>query len=186
MLNAHAALSGHRIRRRGGFSLVEIAMVLAIVALLVAGVMLFFANANTAQRTNDALQEVSAVNQAVQSLYSGQPDYAGVTAAVLVNSKQIAQKWVRGTTQMANAFGGAVTVAASAGSGGVANTAYTVTFSNVPAAACAKLATTDFGSTMNSVAVNGGAATAGIPLTPVLAGTQCNSSTSNSVVWVFN
>ncbi len=96
-------------RRRTGFSLVEISMVLAIVALLVAGIMLFFSNASDARQSEEAVTEAVAVEQAVYSLYEGQADYSGLDTATVADSGLLPRKWASDGA-MSNPYHGRVVV----------------------------------------------------------------------------
>jgi major structural subunit of bundle-forming pilus len=185
MRNITAALAARRLRRRGGFSLVEIAMVLAIIALLVAGIMLFFNNASNAQKTNDASEEVAAVSQVVRSLWEGQPDYSTLSTAAIASSGQLPSKWVKGTA-LADAFAGAVTVS-STNSG----TNFLISMAAIPNLACTKFATTDMGTGLIGAAIDGTAQT--FPMTPANAsGTstgQCMSTANannHTITWVLD
>src|SRR4051794_95238 len=100
MRNTTAALVAARAarRRRGhGIGLVELALALAIGALLVAGAVVYFSNASTAQKTNDAMSESTAIQQVVRGLYAGQPDYTGLTSNIIAASKQLPSKYIKGS-----------------------------------------------------------------------------------------
>jgi major structural subunit of bundle-forming pilus len=181
-------LADIRRRRQQGLTLIEAAMVLAIAALVVAGVMLFFQNANNAQKTNDAMGELAAIQQVVRSLYSGQPDYTGLNAALLANSKQLPNKMIVGVppaaTGLQDPFNATITVTPVA-VGGV-NSQFSVEFDGLSIDACSKMATVDLGTSLVSIAVNGQAATNGTTLTPGQANTQCNVTGNGSkIVWTF-
>lgn len=182
MRNLNAALAAHRLRRQGGFSLVEIAMVLAIIALLVAGIMLFFGTASTAQKTNDAMSELAAVQQTVRSVYAGQADYTGLSETVIANAGQLPRKWVKGVppaaTGLSSPFNAAVTVAPQASAA-----QFSVTMNNIPDTACSKMVTMDMGTGLVSVVVNGGTAVNGRAMSPTEA-QQCTGN-ANVVVWTF-
>lgn len=176
----NAAMKSKRARR-SGFSLVEIAMVLAIVALLVAGVMLFFSSAANAQKTNDAMTELAAVQMVVRSMYSGQPDYLNLTSTILAGSGQLPAKWVKSASLLSNPFNSLMTVAETNSS-----VNFYVTFNGVPVAACTKMVTTDFGTSLISVSANTTTVTARA-MTPTEANgtTACVAGNSNVVSWVF-
>ena len=55
-------------RTRRGLTLIEAAMVLTILALVVAGVMLFYQNATTSQKISQAAGQISTIQQAVRSM----------------------------------------------------------------------------------------------------------------------
>jgi prepilin-type N-terminal cleavage/methylation domain-containing protein len=183
MRNTYAALAAHRNRRHSGFSLVELAMVLAIVALLVAGIMLFFSNASTANKTNDAMTELAAVQQVTRSLYAGQPDYTGLDTAVIAAAKQLPNKWVKAGTSLTSPFSSAVTVVASTTNS--ANDSFTVTFNGLPDTACNKMVTMDLGTSMLNLSANGTAVPARA-MTPAEANASCNNANNDVVFWTLN
>jgi major structural subunit of bundle-forming pilus len=163
--------------RRRGFTLIELAMVLAIAALIIGSVMLFFGSASTNQKTNDVTQETANIAQIVRGLYSGQPDYSGITTASIASSSQMPNKWVSGNT-LRNGFQGSVTVTPS----GANNAQFAVSFSNLPDYACTKIATYDFGT--GSYGVTAGTTTQyGSPLTPVAAEAACNGGSGNTLTF---
>lgn len=100
--------TGRRIRH-GGYSLMEISMVLAIVALLIAGVLLFLSNASDGQKSADTVREVLAIEGAVYQGYAGQSSYDGLSAGVLAGGKQLPTRWVGGGG-LVNPYAGAVLV----------------------------------------------------------------------------
>jgi prepilin-type N-terminal cleavage/methylation domain-containing protein len=163
--------------RRRGFSLVEIAMVLAIAALIIAGVMLFFGNASSNQKSNDTIAEVANIAQIVRSLYAGQSDYTGITTAVVAQSGQMPAKWVSGVTALNNPFGKSVVISTASGT-----SQFSIALSGLPAAACVKLATYDLGTgTYGTLA--GNTASYGGPVSPATAQTACASSSANTVTY---
>lgn len=179
-------LALNRLRRRGGgYSLMEIAMVLAIISLLVAGVMLFFSNASTANKTNDSMTEVANVTQVVRSLYAGQSDYSLLTSEVqIAQSGQLPAKWVKGTiaaaTGINNPFGGAVNVVSATNN--VANDSFTIVDNGIPSQACSKMVTMDLGTSLVSLKTGTGAAVIGRAMSPIEAQAAC-SGTNNIVTW---
>ena len=82
-----------QIRRHRGFSLVEIAMVLAVGTLIISGAMLFFQRANMSLIANDMQTEFTVIVSAVHNITSGVSDYSGVTDAVMYGSPDIPAKW---------------------------------------------------------------------------------------------
>jgi prepilin-type N-terminal cleavage/methylation domain-containing protein len=168
-------------RRRRGFSLIEIAMVLGIAAVLIAGVMVFFTTASNAAKTNDTASEVSAINQATHDLYAGQQNYTAADfSPTLAESGTLPAKYVAGTT-LITPFGGTVTVTGAAGAAGVPST-FTVLLPTLPEAVCNSIATKDFGTGVNLVAIKGDAGQAA-PYTPVAAAPLCKGG--NDVTITF-
>lgn len=170
-------------KRQRGFTLVEVAMVLAIAALLIAGVMLFFNNASQARQTNDALQEVAAVQQTVRSLYSGQPDYTGLDTAIVASSKQLPAKWANTTSStVSNPFGSSVTIAATSSAN-----QFMLTFNGIPDAACSKMVTMDMGTGMAALQVGSAGSVTARAMTPSEANAACigGNSPGNTIEWTF-
>jgi prepilin-type N-terminal cleavage/methylation domain-containing protein len=175
-------------RRKRGFSLLELAMVMGIGVLIAVGVMMFFTQANTSKNTQEALTQVAAIQQAARSLYGGQPVYTGLVNKVLIDTKALPIKMVNGTTGLRNAFSGAVVVAAADSGGGTAS-GFSVSFAGIPQDACVKMAASDLGRGLYSVQVGGTTRTAGSsappPFDPASAATACSAAT-NTIIWIFS
>src|SRR3546814_9545479 len=77
-----------------GLTLIEAAMVLAIATLVVAGIMMFFQSANMNSKTNEAVGQLGAVQQAVRSVYAGQPTYTGLNAQALADTRRSEERRV--------------------------------------------------------------------------------------------
>ena len=163
---------GSRRRRPRGFSLVEIAMVLSIGALIISGVMLFYQNANMSLMANDTHTEFGVIVSAVHSMYAGVPDYAGLDDAIMFNSPLIPQKWknpVFGMLQAPYHVPLSMVV--------LGNNTLFITLHSVPGPICSKLITTDPGPG-SWWAVGGGvpyySSAVGSPFTPSAANVACS------------
>lgn len=170
---------------RRGLTLIEAAMVLAILALVVAGVMLFYTNANTSRQTTAAIGELAAVQQAVRSLYGGQPTYSGVSASLIASSKALPARMTSGST-LRHSFNGQIDIAEASAGGGVGS-GFQVTFRNVPQEACVKMLSYDFGRGLYAAGVGSATRTqaTGLPFPLNAANAEC-ANTNNDVVWIFN
>jgi prepilin-type N-terminal cleavage/methylation domain-containing protein len=179
--------------RRKGLTLIETAMVLAIAAVFIAGVMLFFQNASISAKTNEATSQLAAIQQAVRTVYAGQASYqtdGGTIVQGLVATRSIPQKMVTTDQQsLRNAFNGPILIEPT---GGGAN--FDVVFNGLPSDACAKMLTMDFGrgllavsgsNTVQSAGGSGGGSAFTGPLTPVQAGEACGNSNTSSIKWTF-
>jgi type II secretory pathway pseudopilin PulG len=162
------------LSRRRGFSMVEIGLVLGVVALMIAGAMLFFRSASVAQKTHQSLQQLMLVREAVQVSYMGSPDYTGLDASVVAGSRLIPRQMVKpGATAAApsglyHAFNAPILVNdLSSGQH------YQITFTNIPWAACVRMVTVDFGRDLFDIEVNGAHIYYGRTLTPLEAETAC-------------
>jgi len=187
MQSLKAALAARRLRRSGGFTLVELAMVLAIIGLILAGIMMAFTGASTGQKTADATSELGMLQQVVRSLYAGQPDYTGLSGVVVAQSGQMPKKWVAGTiaaptgTGLSSPFTAPVTIAPATNT--VANDVFTIKYTNLPSTACSRMATMDLGTGLLSVVVNGATAVVQRALTPAEANTECTNA--STITWTF-
>ena len=179
--------------RRRGLTLIETAMVLAIAAVFIAGVMLFFQNASISAKTNEATSQLAAIQQAVRTVYAGQASYDAGTGSIvqgLIAPRSVPAKMVHTSTQtLRNAFNRDVDVQP------VANGAnFDVVFNGLPSDACAKMLTMDFGRGLLQVSGSPSAQTAGGtggtsgstgPMTPTDAGEACGSNNTSSIKWTF-
>lgn len=136
-------------RRRAGFSLVEIAMVLAIIALLVAGILLFFNNAQQMWKTNDATEEMAFVLNGITSMY--QDNYQNfdtdtLTLQQLQSGMAIPNRWVASSgTGLQSAYGRALAYGDSTFPG------WDLVIENLPYTACISVANTAWSTLSNAV-----------------------------------
>ena len=173
------------IRRavRKGVSLIEIAMGLSIIAVVAAGALFYFNNAQVSSRTNEAMQQLSSLQEIIRTLYQSAGNYSGLNATVIANSSLLAPRYRVGTIPNATAvrspFGSNVTFASVTN-----NTEFEITMQNVPAAACQRLATIDLGSGLRQITVGSLTVTGGVGLTPAQANAQCAAAGTN-ITWRF-
>jgi major structural subunit of bundle-forming pilus len=176
-------------RKRGedGLTLIEASMVLALSAVVVAGVMLYYQSASDNNRLQSALGELGGIQTAIQTLYSGSSDYTNLDYSVLTGNSSIPPSYQTLTggklTALTNPWGGAVLLTWD-----VANPSqYGVEFDGVPQSACTPFASQQLGSQMLSVAINGGTPLTSPP-SPDVAATACNVSTSdgNKIAWILH
>ena len=179
-------------RHERGFTLLELTMSLAIIAVLVGGIVLFFSSASASQKTSDAMYELGDIQQAVHSMYSGQADYSSLGAngaQIISQSQQIPAKWGGGSGSLTDPFGGAVSITAegNAIAGGPGpNGAFIVEMDSIPTSACVKMVTQDLGPSMLGVGVNSSPAGITGPISPVTAQGSCGGgAASNKIFWVF-
>lgn len=167
-------------RKRRGLTLIEAAMVLTILALVVAGVMLFYQNASTSQKISAASGQISAVQQAVRSAYAGRPNYTGLANADIAN--QLPTSMVNGASDLRNAFGGQIVVAANNG-GGSSGSAFTISFAGLPSEACLRLSAVDMGRAALGISVNGDTGTP--PMAPAAAQDACGTGNNSTIIWTL-
>ncbi|EPX83519.1 type IV pilus biogenesis protein, putative [Salipiger mucosus DSM 16094] len=122
-----------------GNALLGIAMALIISAVVAAGYLVFFNNANNSAKNNDFMAQLAAVQTAVQSLYYGQSTYTGLDTATLADSGTLPEKMLSGSA-IKHPFNADITVAP-----GGTNDTFVVTATNIPEASCTTLVTKDLG-----------------------------------------
>jgi type II secretory pathway pseudopilin PulG len=161
----------------------EMAMVLAMIGIVIAAALLYYNTANTSRQTQSALGQLAQIQQSVRSLYSGQPNYTGLTTASLATSNALPNSMVSGNL-IKNPYNGSVTVIAANAGGGTAS-GFSVAFANVPEDACKKLVTKDLGRATYSMSVGSTTKTQddGLPFNLTDANACTNGAT---ITWVFS
>ncbi|MFZ3185801.1 MAG: type 4 pilus major pilin [Pseudomonas sp.] len=165
--------------RRGqrGLSLIEASMVLALSAVVVAGAVMYYGTAAESAKVARAQAQLGAIQTAVAGLYGNQSSYVGLDAAALQTSGALPVSYFSGVGAMVNPWNEAVTVAPVIG-----NRNYAITFTDIPAAACKKIVTSDAGTGVVSVEVGG--STGVSQLTLADANTGCGTTTQTVVYTV--
>lgn len=183
---------------QSGRSMVEMLGVLAIIGVLSVGGIAGYSKAMAKFKTSKALDQVSTTVANVRTLYSGQPNYSGLTTAIAIQMGAIGAEMLSGQSPTSastayNAFNGSVTISATTVSGRK-NGGFELVFSGLSKEACVQMASSDWGSGSGSglVSVQAGAATAGttaagtLPLNLATAASGCNSEgDTNKVTWVY-
>ena len=126
-------------RRPRGFSLVEIAMVLAIGALIISGAMLFYQNANMSLLANETQTEMTVIVSAVHNMYSGVSDYTGLDDTVMYNSPLIPTKWKSPSGTLTSPYRVVITMVSLSGD------MFFVVLHDVPKVVCSRLVSSDPG-----------------------------------------
>lgn len=183
---------------QSGRSMVEMLGVLAIIGVLSVGGIAGYSKAMAKFKTSKALDQVSTTVANVRTLYSGQPNYSGLTTAIAIQMGAIGTEMLSGQSPTSastayNAFNGSVTISATTVSGRN-NAGFQLVFSGLSKEACVQMASSDWGSGSGSglVSVQAGSATAGttaagtLPLKLATAASGCNSEgDTNKVTWVY-
>lgn len=134
-----------KYKKKNGFTLVEILLVVGFIALAGIGIYTVYTKV---QMSNAALSEgknLDTLRAGVKNLFGGSQNYTGVSNEV-VNDARITPDSMRAVPYRANdgainnSFGGQVTVIPQNLGGGV-NNGFTVHYMGVPGAVCAKLIT---------------------------------------------
>jgi len=186
-----------RQERRRGVTLIEAVLFISIALGLIVGGIVFFNQANTAQRTNDAIRNISTLASEVRALYRTQSDFAGLTATAqndnAGNHQLIAAGAVPSSLPTAiaadantitNEFGGNYDIAVAANA-----QQFTITTDNIPDATCTRIAqatnnTGPVGSGIANITVDEGDGNLDVTLTAADAATNCRGN-QNSIAFTF-
>lgn len=193
---------------QSGRSMVEMLGVLAIIGVLSVGGIAGYSKAMAKFKLSKAMDQVSNVVTNIRTLYSGQPNYNGLTTTVAIQMGAVGAEMLNGVSTTTaskayNAFNGQIGIA-SATVNGNADAGFTVTFTGLGKEACVALSTADWGSGSGSGLVSvaaGTGAAKGTAFTKVKEGTTaaatlplkladgaagCSSaSDGNAVQWTY-
>lgn len=210
-------------RARRGVTLIEAVLFISIALGLIVGGLVFFQQASLAARTNDAVRGISAIASETRAAYRTQDDFSGVSADVLIASGAVPSSQIIADADtvtagnqpgIVNEWNQPVTIGASAANLGTpftgatvaASTYFTITYENVPAAACTRLATASdgagpIGPGIVAIRVRDAAATpvttalggntnhelnGRVNVTPAQAATACSTGTAPiDVTWIL-
>lgn len=125
-------------RRQTGVTLVELLIGIVVIGLVIAGIMIAAQKVFVGNETNRAATSVATLASNVKGYYDT-PSYAGLTNTVVIDANLAPQNMVSGAN-LVNEWGGTVTVV-PATLGAVANNAISITYTDIPTEACAKLST---------------------------------------------
>lgn len=179
---------------QSGRSMVEMLGVLAIIGVLSVAGIAGYSKAMAKYKTNRVLDQAGMVVTNVRTLYSGQPNYAGATDAILLNGA--AEADMIKDNKVVNAFGGEVHLAATdvttSGGTSLANGGFYLTFEGLTKDACIAIASADWGSSIASglykVLVGGnevGSADANTLPAPLGTVASKCTGTTNTVGWIY-
>jgi hypothetical protein len=174
-------LSGiaHGLSRQRGASLLEGIAYLGIAAIVVLGAVSLLTGAFGSAKSNQMIEEITALRTAVRKLHMGQ-SYPADAVTVLSNANAIPNTLVvnRGVNPvtMTNSWAGQVTIAATAGNAG----RFEITYPNVPREVCMAVVSGANGWFQISNAGGAGAITA-FPATTANATALCGNATNTLV-----
>jgi prepilin-type N-terminal cleavage/methylation domain-containing protein len=121
------------ISKSRGFTVIELLIVIAIIVAAVVAIVNRVQSARQSSQVTSEAGNLSAIESKVKSSFSGRPNYAGLSTAVLLAQNGFPAQMVNAGV-VSHVWGGTVAVAAGAG-----NTSMDITYSSVPSAACLEL-----------------------------------------------
>lgn len=132
-----------RIRRRG-VTLIEAVLYISIALALIVGGIGFFQQASVAQRTNNAVRNISALASEVRALYSQANTFEGLDTTVMIRSGSVPTSLVDDSVdppRLKNEWSNPIRITAFPGD---ANESFTIDYIGVPEAACVRIMVIDF------------------------------------------
>ncbi|MEC5343190.1 type 4 pilus major pilin [Brenneria populi] len=146
-------------KSKKGFSLLELLLVLGIIAALVVAAFIVYPKVQSSQRATAESNNIATIQAGVKALYTAASSYSGLNETVAVQAKIFPDNMLSGSGSAAkpvNAFKGNVLLGTSTDSpSGVANSAFTITYVDVPALECTKIVS-GVGANFYSVAIGTG------------------------------
>lgn len=119
-----------------GFSLIEMMIVIALIAVLLGIALIMYFNANSGGRAYNAQSGLLQLQTAVRTI-NPSPAYTGINEQILIDSDKAPSNMVSGNT-LTNVWGGTVTVGPESINGGTDN-AFSVTYGSVPRNECSTI-----------------------------------------------
>lgn len=127
------------IRRRQGFTLSELAIVLGIAGIALGGIWTAYSTVSQSNKANQAAQDILQIASNIRSMYVGASQIpAGASFAGLIAANAIPSNLVTGPASATNAWGGIVTVYLPPG--GMGNRTFRVAFYSIPNNTCIQIA----------------------------------------------
>lgn len=144
-------------KRIQGLNLIEAALVLAIGAFVIAGIMYLFSTVSSANEARKNLEQSIFMRDSIRQMYTTRASFTGISEAEFYNSVPPAMQG--GPGELVNASGGAISVSVNPST----DRNFNLTFAGLPIESCTKLAGFQMGSVFARVngipvqAINGGA-----------------------------
>ncbi|EHR8838647.1 type IV pilin [Escherichia coli] len=157
-----------------------------MIAALVVAAFIVYPKVQASQRAQAESNNIATIQAGVKALYTSASSFTGLTNNVAVQAKIFPDNMLSGSGTAAkpiNAFKGNVTLAATAtGPSSAAGSSFTITYDNVPAAECVKIATAAgnfYITTVGTKVVKAAGGTLDVAATAA----ACNNATSNTLVF---
>ena len=170
-----------------GYSLIELLLVIAFIAGALVLAFVTYPKVQATNRANVESQHLSVISTGVKNLYATAKSFTGLTNQVLLNAKLIPDDMRVAGAVISNVWEGTVTVAPA-----TPVSKYTITYTTVPPAECAKLATgvavnfmkLDIGGTniFDRTAGANGAAGGSVDINPAIVTATCNAAPDGSTM----
>lgn len=166
-----------------GFSLVEVLLVLGFATVLIAGAFLAYSNVKSSNSANSEVQAAATMSAGIRSLYSGSPNYNGLTAKVMIDANIVPENKINaagdGITHDLGGTDQTITITTDYN-----DTNFTIVYNGVPQKQCSKFISA-VAPSFNQIGVGGeGVNNSDGSLDVAKMTNLCNSGTSTSVFLV--
>lgn len=159
----------HNKKVEKGLSLIEASMVLALSAIVISGVMVYYQSASENNKIQTTMTEVMGAIATVNTLYATNADYSTISHELLLGASGIPEKFKDKTAKkIRTPFTGELQLAPVASD----KLKYTLSLTDLPVSACTSLAVMDLGTSMEKVEVGAVAVTGN----PIEAAKACSGS----------
>lgn len=161
-------------KRQRGLTLMDLILFLGLIALIIAGVLALFSQADTSTRTSELLKGVAGLHANIRSLYNSQSEYAvGSMDETLIKANAVPANWVKGNSLQHN-YGGTVHVTGN-------GTSFSITLTHLPNDACIRFLSEQGAASWASVTANGTDITQ-LPVKVADATAVCNAGANDTIV----
>ncbi|GJD87733.1 Major structural subunit of bundle-forming pilus [Methylobacterium hispanicum] len=174
-------------RRQRGVTLIEISMVLALIAIFIAGIFGYLRSTTVNQKVEQAVGEIAFMRNTVYELYRSQASYGQLTSAQLAASNVVPRRMVDADgTGLRHSFKGRMDVSPSTIA--AFGDSFSIELDDLPSDGCMLMASKDLGRDVFRIDITGG--TGGSFATypaPAAASAACGTQgeTTASVTWYF-
>lgn len=129
-----------------GRSMVEMLGVLAIIAVLSAGGLIGYSKGMRRHRLNETISEIAVMVTNTRNFYANSDNYESFDVPTAVRYNIATERMIGTASTLVNQYKGRITITLDAANeGGPDNTAFVITYRDLPVEACVGLARTDWG-----------------------------------------
>lgn len=174
-----------KLNKQNGLSMIELAVVVAIIAVLAAAIWPTMTRVFSGIRATKVTNELSLAIPSIQTAYQNRSSYAGISTAQVASNRWFSDNFLEmnsgvPTGVIITQWGTITFAAASSG------TQVQGTINNIPTRECVKIAEAFNNDIYLTASINGAAVkTATTELDATTVGSQCTNSATNTMVFTF-
>lgn len=180
--------NSNNIKKKRGFTLLEVMFVLGIMAIIIASATILEEQSRQSLRTNESMSEIVEIVSVVHDLTANANDYTKISTDIILKSGLFSNRYINTkTNQLTNPFGGNILLDTSGSYEDIP--VMKVTTTGLLRSACLVMTTQNIGDQPISMEINGssvGVLTTNHPyLTTNEAEAKCNNN-GNSITYTFH